>query len=49
MIRLEEFMDIFRLKETGYSISSISRITGKDRKTIRKYLLGGKKFCRAII
>jgi len=42
MIRLEEFMDIFRLKETGYSISSISRITGKDRKTIRKYLLGGK-------
>jgi transposase len=42
MIRLEEFMDIFRLKETGYSISSISRITGNDRKTIRKYLHGEK-------
>ena len=42
MIKLEEFMDIFRLKETGYSISGISRITGKDRKTIRKYLSRAK-------
>jgi transposase len=35
-------MDIFKLKEEGHSISSISRITGKDRKTIRKYLKQGK-------
>ena len=42
MIRLEEFMDIFQLKEQGHSISSISRLTGKDRKTIRKYLNRGK-------
>jgi len=42
MIRLEKFMDIFRLKETGYSISGISRLTGVDRKTIRKYLTRGK-------
>jgi transposase len=42
MIRLEEFMDIYRLKETGHSISGISRLTGIDRKTIRKYLKQGK-------
>jgi transposase len=42
MLKLEEFMDIFQLKERGHSISSISRITGKDRKTIRKYLKQGK-------
>ena len=42
MIKLEDFMDIFQLKEQGHSISSISRITGKDRKTIRKYLKQGK-------
>jgi len=38
MIKLKEYMDFLHLRETGYSISSISRITGKDRKTIRKYL-----------
>ncbi len=42
MIRLEEFMNIFRLKEQGFSISAISRIMGHDRKTIRKYLNRGK-------
>jgi transposase len=42
MIKLEEFMDIFRLREMGYSISGISRETGKDRKTVRKYLNQGK-------
>jgi len=42
MLKLEEFMDIFQLKEYGHSISSISRISGKDRKTIRKYLRQGK-------
>ena len=42
MIKLEVFMDIFRLKECGCSISSISRQTGLDRKTVRKYLKQGK-------
>lgn len=42
MLKLEEFMDIFQLNEQGHTISSISRITGKDRKTIRKYLKQGK-------
>ncbi len=35
-------MDIFRLREQGFSISAISRLTGRDRKTIRKYLQQGK-------
>jgi transposase len=38
MLKLIEYMEILRLKERGYSISSISRMTGKDRKTVRKYL-----------
>ena len=42
MVRLEEFMELFRLKENGYSLSAISRMTGKDRKTVRKYLNQGK-------
>jgi len=42
MVKLEEFMEIFKLKESGYSLSAISRITGIDRKTIRKYLKQGK-------
>ena len=42
MVKLEEFMDIFRLREQGFSISAISRLTGRDRKTIRKYLRQGK-------
>ncbi len=42
MVKMEEFMEIFRLKESGYSISAISRLTGVDRKTVRKYLSQGK-------
>lgn len=42
MVRLEEFMKIFLLKEQGFSISAISRETGLDRKTVRKYLKRGK-------
>ena len=38
MINLEEFMELFKLKESGYTISAISRQTGLDRKTVRKYL-----------
>lgn len=35
-------MEIFKLKESGYSISAISRLTDVDRKTVRKYLGRGK-------
>ncbi len=42
MITLEEFMKIYKLKEQGLTISAISRETGLDRKTIRKYLQRGK-------
>jgi len=42
MVKPEEFMKIFWLREQGYSISAISRLTGHDRKTIRKYLKQGK-------
>ncbi len=42
MITLEEFMEIFKLKEQGFTISAISRETGLDRKTVRKYLKQGK-------
>ena len=48
MVTLEEFMNIFHLKESGYSISSISRMTGRDRKTIRKYLNKGKSKIPAV-
>lgn len=42
MLTLEGFMDIYKLREMGHTISSISRETGMDRKTIRKYLNKGK-------
>ena len=42
MTTLEEFMEIFRLKGQGLSISAISREAGLDRKTVRKYLKQGK-------
>jgi len=35
-------MEIFKLKEQGFTISAISRETGLDRKTVRKYLQQGK-------
>lgn len=42
MTTLEEFMEIFKLKEQGLTISAIARETGLDRKTVRKYLKQGK-------
>ncbi len=38
MITQREFIMIHELKKQGYSIHAIARITGKDRKTIRKHL-----------
>jgi transposase len=42
MLRLDEFMDIFALREVGHTISAISRMMDKDPKTIRKYLKQGR-------
>ncbi|HRT03805.1 MAG TPA: hypothetical protein P5513_07690 [Candidatus Diapherotrites archaeon] len=42
MINIIKIMNIFKLKDLGYSISSIAREVVKDRKTIRKYLKKGK-------
>jgi transposase len=42
MVKLEEFMNIFLLRDKGFSISAIHRETGMDRKTIRKYLKMGR-------
>jgi len=38
MLRLEEFMDIQKLYQDGVSVAEIARRTGRDRKTVRKYL-----------
>ena len=39
-IRLELIYKIQKMKEKGYSISEISRLLGKDRRTIKKYTSG---------
>lgn len=39
MLNWEEFMNIRDLAKQGASISEIARVTGKDRKTVKKYLL----------
>ncbi len=41
MVKLEEFMEIIKLKEQGLTISAISREASLDRKTVRKYLCIG--------
>ena len=38
MIRLGELMMILELHQRGVSISAIARRTGRDPKTIRKYI-----------
>ena len=35
--------EITTLRRQGLSLTAISRLTGFDRKTVRKYLLNGKK------
>ena len=39
-IRLEFIYKIQEMKEKGYSISEMSRLLGKDRRTIKKYTSG---------
>ena len=42
MIRLEEVMNIRSLKKQGYSNRAIARITGLDKRTVKKYLKEGE-------
>jgi transposase len=40
MLTQEEDMEIFALHRRGWTISAIARHTGRDRKTIKAYLVG---------
>src|SRR5688572_22043896 len=40
MLTQEDDVEIHALHARGWSVSAISRHTGRDRKTIRKYLTG---------
>ena len=40
MIEAEEWLDMKSMFKQGMSISEISRLTGHDRKTVRKYVQG---------
>src|ERR1700754_2181683 len=40
MLTREDDVEIHALAARGWSVSAISRHTGRDRKTIRKYLAG---------
>lgn len=42
MLRGRDVDEIEEMKQTGMSVSAISELTGYDRKTIRKYLLGSE-------
>jgi len=43
MVGPEEFMDIHELWVRGKNISQIARLTGRDRKTIRRLLAVGQR------
>jgi transposase len=40
MLTWENDMEVHALRKRGWSISAIARHTGRDRKTVRKYLAG---------
>jgi transposase len=40
MLTQEDDVEIHALAARGWSVSAISRHTGRDRKTIRRYLAG---------
>ena len=42
MLTREEDIDVHALRRQGMSISAIARHLGRDRKTIRAYLAGGR-------
>lgn len=39
MLNGKEMLDIKDLKRQGLNISQIAKLTGKDRKTVRKYIM----------
>ena len=41
MVNLEEWMMILELHRQGLSVSAIAERTGRDRKTVRKYIRQG--------
>ncbi len=43
MLTQEEDVEIHALKRRGWSIAAIARHTGRDRKTIRAYLVGAPR------
>lgn len=43
MLTQEEDVEIHALRKRGWSISAIARHTGRDRKTVRAYLTGGRE------
>ena len=42
MLTREEDIDAHALRRQGWTISAIARHLGRDRKTIRAYLAGGR-------
>ena len=40
MVGMEEYLDVRELWRTGKSISEIARLTGRDRKTVRRLVQG---------
>ncbi|MDP8908575.1 MAG: helix-turn-helix domain-containing protein [Chloroflexota bacterium] len=40
MLTEEDDVEIHALARRGWSVSAIARHTGRDRKTVRKYLAG---------
>jgi transposase len=42
MLTQEDGVEIYALHARGWSVSAIARHTGRDRKTVRKYLHGGR-------
>ena len=42
-IRLSLIYKIQEMNKKGYTISEISRVLGKDRWTIKKYIIGNSK------
>ncbi|MDQ6711889.1 MAG: hypothetical protein M3Z28_01685 [Candidatus Dormibacteraeota bacterium] len=40
---MEEYLDVRELWRTGKSVSEIARLTGRDRKTVRRLVQGKRR------